>query len=237
MTTMTAQRAASPPRAPEVPHSPPIPVSGILDAGDSGAYLRIAGYQRDRDDVQLPAAMIRQYGLRSGDHLEGTASPSGAGRPARQGSARQNQARPQHVTLTSLDTVNGRDPRTATDRPDFAALTPLYPDERLRLESAGGSPIGRIIDLVSPIGKGQRGLIVSPPKAGKTMVLQAIAAAIAANHPEVHLMVVLVGERPEEVTDLRRSSARRGHLRHLRPARGRARSSRRTGHRARQAPR
>ncbi len=90
------------------------------------------------------------------------------------------------------------------DRPDFAALTPLYPDERLRLESAG-SPTGRIIDLVSPIGKGQRGLIVSPPKAGKTMVLQAIAAAIAANHPEVHLMVVLVGERPEEVTDLRRS--------------------------------
>ncbi len=200
MTTMTAQRAASPPRAPEVPHSPPIPVSGILDARDSAAYLRIAGYQRGRDDIQLPAAMIRQHGLRSGDHIEGTASLPGAGRPAQKG-----QTRPQRATLTSLDTVNGRDPRTATDRPDFATLTPLYPDERLRLESAGGSPIGRIIDLVSPIGKGQRGLIVSPPKAGKTMVLQAIAAAIAANHPEVHLMVVLVGERPEEVTDLRRS--------------------------------
>ena len=194
MTTMTAQRAASPPRAPEVPQSPPIPVSGILDAGDSAAYLRIAGYQRGQDDILLPAAMIRRYGLRSGDHIEGTASLPGAGRPARQGSARQNQARSQHATLTSLDTVNGRDPLTAADRPDFATLTPLYPDERLRLESAGGSPIGRIIDLVSPIGKGQRGLIVSPPKAG-----------IAANHPEVQLMVVLVGERPEEVTDLRRS--------------------------------
>jgi transcription termination factor Rho len=205
MTTMTAQRAAPPQRAPEIPQSPPIPVSGILDAGDSAAYLRVAGYQRGRDDIQLPAAMIRQYGLRSGDHIEGTTSLPGAGRPGAGRPARPGQARPQHPVLTSVDTVNGRDPLTANDRPDFASLTPLYPDERLRLESAGGSPIGRIIDLVSPIGKGQRGLIVSPPKAGKTMVLQAIAAAIAANHPEVHLMVVLVGERPEEVTDLRRS--------------------------------
>jgi transcription termination factor Rho len=210
MTTMTAQRAAPPQRAPKIPQSPPIPVSGILDLGDSTAYLRVAGYQRGRDDIQLPAALIRQYGLRGGDHIEGTASLPGAGRTGvgRTGvgrPARPGQARPQHPVLTSVDTVNGRDPRSAHDRPDFASLIPLYPDERLRLESAGGSPIGRIIDLVSPIGKGQRGLIVSPPKAGKTMVLQAIAAAIAANHPEVHLMVVLVGERPEEVTDLRRS--------------------------------
>jgi transcription termination factor Rho len=101
--------------------------------------------------------------------------------------------------------VNDGDPQQATARPDFAALTPLHPEERLRLESPGGSPTARVIDLVTPIGKGQRGLIVSPPKAGKTMVLQAIAAAVAANHPEVHLMVVLVGERPEEVTDLRRT--------------------------------
>ncbi len=199
MTTMTAQRAASPPRAPEVPQSPPIPVSGILDAGDSGAYLRVAGYQRGRDDVGVPAALIRQYGLRSGDHLTGTARPPGADRAGLQG-----KARAQYPALTSLDTINGQDPLTISGRPDFASLTPLYPNERLRLESAG-SPTARIIDLVSPIGKGQRGLIVSPPKAGKTMVLQAIAAAIAANHPEVHLMVVLVGERPEEVTDLRRS--------------------------------
>ena len=198
MTTITASRAA-PPRAPDVLQSPPIPVSGILDAGDSGAYLRTAGYQRGRDDISVPAAMVRQFGLRSGDYLEGTARPPGAGRAARQG-----QARAQHPVLTSLDTINGQDPLTTAGRPDFASLTPLYPNERLRLESAG-SPTARIIDLVSPIGKGQRGLIVSPPKAGKTMVLQAIAAAIAANHPEVHLMVVLVGERPEEVTDLRRS--------------------------------
>jgi transcription termination factor Rho len=197
MTTMTASRAA-PPRAPEALQSPPIPVSGILDAGDSGAYLRTAGYQRGRDDISVPAAMVRQFGLRSGDYLEGTARPPGADR------ARQGQARAQHPVLTSLDTINGQDPLTTTGRPDFASLTPLYPNERLRLESAD-SPTARIIDLVSPIGKGQRGLIVSPPKAGKTMVLQAIAAAIAANHPEVHLMVVLVGERPEEVTDLRRS--------------------------------
>jgi transcription termination factor Rho len=215
MTTMTTQRAAPPPRARQEPQSqqppsqkprsqapqgPPVPVSGILDAGAATAYVRIAEYQRGRDDVVVPPALIRQYGLRSGDHIEGTAAQPGAAPPARQG-----QARLQRPALTSIDTVNGQDPRQAMDRPDFAALTPLYPDERLRLESAGGSPTGRIIDLVSPIGKGQRGLIVSPPKAGKTMVLQAIAAAIAANHPEVHLMVVLVGERPEEVTDLRRS--------------------------------
>jgi len=205
MTTMTAPRAA-PPRAPELPHSPPIPVSGILDAGDSAAYLRIAGYQRGRDDIQVPAALIRQYGLRSGDHIEGAAAPPGAARPARQNNqGNQGKPRPQHPVLASIDTVNGADPLSARDRPDFAKLTPLYPNERLRLESAGGSPTARIIDLVSPIGKGQRGLIVSPPKAGKTMVLQAIAAAIAANHPEVHLMVILVGERPEEVTDLRRT--------------------------------
>ncbi len=109
--------------------------------------------------------------------------------------------------LATVSAVNGSDPELAARRPEFAKLTPLHPQERLRLEnsSGSGSATGRIIDLVAPIGKGQRGLIVSPPKAGKTMVLQAIAAAVAANHPEVHLMVVLVGERPEEVTDLRRS--------------------------------
>jgi transcription termination factor Rho len=109
--------------------------------------------------------------------------------------------------LATVSAVNGSDPELAARRPEFAKLTPLHPQERLRLENSSGpgSATGRIIDLVAPIGKGQRGLIVSPPKAGKTMVLQAIAAAVAANHPEVHLMVVLVGERPEEVTDLRRS--------------------------------
>jgi transcription termination factor Rho len=192
-TTTTRQRAARPP-AIEVQAGPPIQVSGILDVGDAAAILRTSGYERGSDDISLSIAQVRQYGLRKGDHIEGAVQ---APRPGR--------ARDRHAVLARLDTVNGLDPGQAKERPDFAALTPLHPQERLRLESAAGSATARVIDLVSPIGKGQRGLIVSPPKAGKTMVLQAIAAAIAANHPEVHLMVVLVGERPEEVTDLQRS--------------------------------
>ncbi len=188
-----AQPRQAQPRPAQVPDGPPIPVSGILDVGDSHAFVRTRGYQAGPDDVYLTAAQVRQHGLRRGDHVEGAARPSGQGR-----------AREKFGALVRVDTVNGLEPHQAMARPDFAELTPLYPQERLRLEPSG-SPTARIIDLVSPIGKGQRGLIVSPPKAGKTMVLQAIAAAIADNHPDVHLMVVLVGERPEEVTDLRRS--------------------------------
>jgi transcription termination factor Rho len=169
-------------------------VSGILDVGDSKAFIRASGYEQNPDDISLSIAQVRQYGLRKGDHIEGAAQVPRPGR-----------TRDKYAVLAHLDTVNGLEASLARDRPDFGALTPLHPQERLRLESPGGSAIARIIDLVSPIGKGQRGLIVSPPKAGKTMVLAAIAAAIAANHPEVHLMVVLVGERPEEVTDLVRS--------------------------------
>jgi transcription termination factor Rho len=193
MTTITRQRPARPPAA-EAPDTPPVAVSGILDVSDNKAFVRTSGYEPDTGDISLSLTQVQQYGLRRGDHVEGTAHVY-----------RPGQARAKHAALASLDAVNGLEAAQAKERPDFAALTPLYPQERLRLESATGSPVGRIIDLVSPIGKGQRGLIVSPPKAGKTMVLQAIAAAIAANHPEVHLMVVLVGERPEEVTDLRRS--------------------------------
>ncbi len=178
---------------PPIQDNPPITVSGILDVGGSTAFLR-SGYERGSGDISLSVAQVRQYGLRKGDHIEGAIQ-----------APRQGRTRDKYAVLARLDTVNGLEPQQAIQRPDFAALTPLHPQERLRLESAGGSPIARIIDLVSPIGKGQRGLIVSPPKAGKTMVLQAIAAAIAANHPEVHLMVVLVGERPEEVTDLERT--------------------------------
>jgi transcription termination factor Rho len=202
MSTITQQRAG-PSRAPEAHDDAPIPVSGILDAGDSHGFVRTSGYRQGPDDIYVPLSQVRQYGLRKGDHVEGAARPprqEGDGRPARQGKAREKFG-----VLVRLDTVNGMEPGQARVRPDFDKLTPLYPQERLRLESGSVSPTARIIDLVSPIGKGQRGLIVSPPKAGKTMVLQAIAAAIAANHPEVHLMVVLVGERPEEVTDLRRS--------------------------------
>ena len=166
-----------------------VPVAGILQITDGHGFVRAGGYLPAHDDVHVPAAQIRQNGLRMGDAVEGAARPPRSGR------------REKHASLAQVDTVNGVPP--GRDRPQFAELTPLYPQERLRLES--GSPITRLIDLISPIGKGQRGLIVSPPKAGKTMVLQAIAAAITKNHPECHLMVVLVDERPEEVTDFQRS--------------------------------
>jgi len=195
-------------------------MSGIVDVSDSSAFVRTSGYQAGPDDVYLSIAQVREYGLRKGDHVEGTSrgparqdgarqdrTRQGTARQgaARQGAARQDRAREKFGALARLDSVNGMAPWQAKTRPDFARLTPLYPQERLRLDSGPASPTARIIDLVSPVGKGQRGLIVSPPKAGKTMVLQAIAAAIAASHPEVHLMAVLVGERPEEVTDLLRS--------------------------------
>ena len=153
--------------------------------------MRVSGYRRSPADVYVSAGQIRQYGLRQGDQIEGAAGP------ARRGD--------KHSPLVRVDTVNGMPPELAKMRPHFDDLTPLYPQQRLRLEDGDASATARIIDLVAPIGKGQRGLIVSPPKAGKTMVLQAIANAIANSHPEVDLMVVLVGERPEEVTDLRRS--------------------------------
>ena len=188
-------------------------MSGLLDITDGRAFLRRAGYQRGPDDVSLSQAQVQQYGLRKGDAVDGTARPPQPGKPAGKSSGSRDRSSGQrdrldkYPVLATVSAVNGSDPKLAAHRPEFAKLTPLHPQERLRLEdSAGsGSATGRIIDLVAPIGKGQRGLIVSPPKAGKTMVLQAIAAAVAANHPEVHLMVVLVGERPEEVTDLRRS--------------------------------
>jgi transcription termination factor Rho len=191
MTTITRQRTAPPPAVARH-DEPPVALSGILDISGQAAVIRTISYQRRTDDIQLPASTARQYGLRTGDYIECTIRP----RPAK------GQAK--YAELVHLDTVNGLDPRQTGQRPDFAGLTPIYPQERLFLESPG-SPTGRIIDLVAPIGKGQRGLIVYPPKAGKTMVLQAIAAAIAANHPEVHLMALLIGERPEEVTDLQRS--------------------------------
>jgi transcription termination factor Rho len=170
------------------PEQAAVPVSGLVEMADGHAFVRISGYRRGPDDVYVSAGQIRQYGLRKGDLIEGAA---------------RSQARGKFRPLARVDTVNGRPP--GQDRPHFDDLTPLYPNERLRLEDGNPSATARIIDLVAPIGKGQRGLIVSPPKAGKTMILQAIAAAIANSHPEVELMVVLVGERPEEVTDLRRT--------------------------------
>ncbi len=193
--TATIQETAAPPRVKQATAA--IPVSGIVDIAEGRAFVRTSGYRRGPADVYVSAGQIRQYGLRKGDHIEGAARPNGTG-PNGTGRGKFNP-------LVRVDTVNGMSPELARARPHFDDLTPLYPQERLRLEDGDASATARIIDLVAPIGKGQRGLIVSPPKAGKTLVLQAIATAIANSHPEVELMVVLVGERPEEVTDLRRS--------------------------------
>ena len=193
--TATMQESAAPPRVQKAPAA--IAVSGIVDMAGGQAFMRTSGYRRSPADVSVSAGQIRQYGLRKGDKIEGAARSEGA-RTNGTGRGQLNQ-------LVRVDTVNGMPPEFAQGRPQFDDLTPLYPQERLRLEDGDPSATARIIDLVAPIGKGQRGLIVSPPKAGKTMVLQAIANAIANSHPEITLMMVLVGERPEEVTDLRRS--------------------------------
>ncbi len=198
MTTISRERAA----APDPGGGTLVPVSGILDAGENQAFLRTSGYRLGRDDVHVPMSLFRQAGLRPGDHVTGAARgprPAGAAPP------RRGRAQEKYRTLVRVDTVSGLEPGLARGRPAFDELTPLYPQQRLRLDAGCASPTARIVDLVSPVGKGQRGLIVAAPKAGKTMVLQAIAAAVAASHPEVHLMVLLVGERPEEVTDLRRT--------------------------------
>jgi transcription termination factor Rho len=215
MTTITKQRPDAQSGTPETTDDALVPVSGILDARDDRWFVRTAGYRPGGNDIYVPAAQVREHGLRRGDHIAGAARaprpatdgrPASDGRPATDGRpARRPRADAKFAALARLDAVNGLEPGRAETRPDFDDLTPLYPQERLRLESGSASPTARIIDLVSPIGKGQRGLIVSAPKAGKTLVLKAIAAAVTAGHPEVHLMVVLVGERPEEVTDLRRS--------------------------------
>ena len=172
-----------------------IEVRGILDVLDNYAFVRTTGYLPSPDDAYVSLSMVRKNWLRKGDVV------TGAIRQPREGERREK-----YNPLVRLDTVNGKPPEAMRDRPDFAKLTPLYPQQRLRMETTQQNMTGRIIDLVSPIGKGQRGLIVSPPKAGKTMVLQAIANAITTNNPEVHLMVVLVDERPEEVTDFQRTT-------------------------------
>jgi transcription termination factor Rho len=171
-----------------------IPIAGIVDILDNYAFVRTSGYLPGPNDVYVSLAQVRRYGLRKGDAV------TGAVRQPREGERREK-----FNALVRLDTINGMDPEEARGRIEFTKLTPLYPQERLRLEHDAAQLTTRIIDLIAPIGKGQRGLIVSPPKAGKTMVLQAIANAITTNNPECHLMVVLVDERPEEVTDMQRS--------------------------------
>ncbi|MFG2535372.1 transcription termination factor Rho [Streptomyces sp. NPDC048511] len=171
-----------------------IPVAGILDILDNYAFIRTSGYLPGPNDVYVSLAQVRKNGLRKGDHV------TGAVRQPKDGERREK-----FNALVRLDSVNGMAPETGRGRPEFQKLTPLYPQDRLRLETDSNILTTRIIDLVAPIGKGQRGLIVAPPKTGKTMILQAIANAITVNSPECHLMVVLVDERPEEVTDMQRS--------------------------------
>jgi transcription termination factor Rho len=171
-----------------------IPVAGILDVLDNYAFVRTSGYLPGPNDVYVSLSQVRRHNLRRGDAV------TGAVRQPKEGERREK-----FNALVRLDTVNGAELDSTKQRPDFSKLTPLYPQDRLRLETEPGMLTTRVIDLVAPIGKGQRGLIVSPPKAGKTMVLQAIANAITTNNPEVHLMVVLVDERPEEVTDMQRT--------------------------------
>ncbi|MFC8104279.1 transcription termination factor Rho [Streptomyces sp. NPDC057363] len=171
-----------------------IPVAGILDILDNYAFIRTSGYLPGPNDVYVSLAQVRKNGLRKGDHI------TGAVRQPKDGERREK-----FNALVRLDSQNGMAPESGRGRPEFNKLTPLYPQDRLRLETDPGVLTTRIIDLVAPIGKGQRGLIVAPPKTGKTMIMQAIANAITHNNPECHLMVVLVDERPEEVTDMQRS--------------------------------
>ncbi len=171
-----------------------VPAAGIVDILDNYAFVRTTGYLPGQNDVYVSLGLVKKFGLRKGDAITGQVKQP-----------RDGELRQKFNPLIKVETVNGMEPEEAKQRIEFAKLVPLYPQERLRLETEPGILTTRIIDLVSPIGKGQRGLIVSPPKAGKTMVLQAIANAITTNNPEVHLMVVLVDERPEEVTDMQRN--------------------------------
>ncbi|MAT60160.1 MAG: transcription termination factor Rho [Micrococcales bacterium] len=171
-----------------------VPVAGILDVLENYAFVRTSGYLPGPDDVYVSLSMVRRLGMRKGDAVTGVIRQPGEG-----------ERREKFNPLVRVDSLNGMSLEDSKERSDFSKLTPLYPQQRLRLETDPTNLTTRVIDMVAPIGKGQRGLIVSPPKAGKTMVLQAIANAITANNPECHLMVVLVDERPEEVTDMQRS--------------------------------
>ncbi len=173
-----------------------VPVAGILDVLDNYAFVRTSGYLPGPNDVYVSLGQVKKYGMRKGDAVVGA---------IRQPRENEGQGRQKFNAIVRVDSINGLTSEQAQARVEFGKLTPLYPQSRLRLETEPAKLSTRIIDLVAPIGKGQRGLIVSPPKAGKTLVLQAIANAISQNNPEVHLMVVLVDERPEEVTDMQRT--------------------------------
>nr|WP_218847129.1 transcription termination factor Rho [Psychromicrobium silvestre] len=177
-----------------------LPVAGILDVLENYAFVRTSGYLPGPNDVYVSLAQVKKHNMRKGDAVVG------AIRAPREGEDRSNQSQRQKFNaLVRVTSVNGKNPEELKDRVEFSKLVPLYPTERLRLETDPKKIGPRVIDLIAPIGKGQRGLIVSPPKAGKTLILQSIAEAITTNNPEVHLMMVLVDERPEEVTDMQRT--------------------------------
>lgn len=173
-----------------------LPIAGILDVLENYAFVRTSGYLPGTNDVYVSLGQVKKYNLRKGDAVVG------AIRQPREG---EHNGRQKYNAIVRIDSVNGQTLEENEKRVDFSDLTPLYPQERLRLETTPENLTTRVIDLIAPIGKGQRGLIVAPPKAGKTQVLQHVANAIATNNPEAHLMVVLVDERPEEVTEMQRS--------------------------------
>ncbi|MDO5740970.1 MAG: transcription termination factor Rho, partial [Ornithinimicrobium sp.] len=184
-----------------------LPVGGVLDVLDSYGFIRTTGYLPGPTDIYVPIGVVRNYGLRKGDAVQGfiKAPKDGEDNQHTVSSTGNKRDRGKFSALVRLEAVNGKAPEQSRQRPDFSKLTPLYPQERLRLETDQKGLTNRVIDLVAPIGKGQRGLLVAPAKAGKTLILQSIANAISVNNPECHLMVVLVDERPEEVTDMERA--------------------------------
>ena len=171
-----------------------VPAAGILDVLDNYAFVRTSGYLPGSDDVYLSLSLVRRFNLRSGDAVAGQVRQP-----------REGERKEKFDPMVSIDTINGAEPDSAKQRVDFASLTAVHPDQRLRLETGAEDKVGRVLDLAAPLGKGQRGLIIAPAKTGKTTLLQSIAGSITANNPECHLMVVLVDERPEEVTDFERS--------------------------------
>jgi transcription termination factor Rho len=171
-----------------------VPAAGILDVLDNYAFVRTSGYLAGADDVYLSLSMVRKYGLRRGDAVVGQVRQP-----------REGERKEKFNPMVRIDSVNGADPEAGKNRAEFAELTPVHPQERLRLETGHDDLVGRVIDIATPIGKGQRGLVVAPAQAGKTTVLRSVASSITSNNPECHVMVVLVDERPEEVTDFERS--------------------------------
>ncbi len=171
-----------------------VPAAGILDVLDNYAFVRTSGYLPGTDDVYLSLSMVRKFGLRRGDAVVGQVRQP-----------REGERKEKFNPMVRIDSVNGTDPEAARERLEFETFTPVHPTERLRLETDASNLTGRVIDIAAPIGKGQRGLVVAPPKSGRTTLLQSAAQSISHNNPEVHLMVVLLDARPEEVTDFQRA--------------------------------